>query len=45
MDTGFVAQALATARTAFGCPSDRATCEYVRVRPRGIRCNSCQTRL
>src|SRR5438045_8890617 len=36
--SGFVAQALATARTALGLPSDRATSEYVRVLPRGIRC-------
>src|SRR5256885_1003331 len=44
MDTGFVAQALATARTALGLPRDCATSEYVRVLPRGIRCSYCQAR-
>ncbi len=44
METGFVAQARATARTDFGLPSARATCVYVRVLPRGILCSSCHTR-
>ena len=35
-DTGFVAHARATARTASGCPIARATWLYVRVVPYGI---------
>src|SRR6185312_4866971 len=44
IDTGFVAHARATARTAFGFPTASATCEYVFVVPDGIRCSSCHTR-
>src|SRR5580704_12694654 len=44
IDTGFVAHARATARTAFGFPTACATCEYVFVVPEGMRCSSCHTR-
>src|ERR1700723_2725776 len=44
IDTGFVAQARATARTAVGRPMARATCVYVRVVPYGILRSSSQTR-
>src|SRR2546426_12236692 len=42
--TGFVAHALATARVAFGLPTERATCEYDRVLPYGILRRASHTR-
>ena len=44
MAAGFVAQARATARVAFGRPSARAISEYVRVAPNGIERNASHTR-
>src|ERR1700745_4018230 len=44
IETGFVAHARATARTARGFPTARAIWVYVLVAPRGIFCSSCHTR-